>query len=165
MAAHKLNHRLLGNLRFKVKLIALISSDFRVIGMKFRSQFEYRSYECLFQALHYYAHLGEVIAVLLSVCMSWILAFGDCFTDSSLILVFVCKKCTILADFQSVDGSARWQASFNFNHTPQLVLYLVLVIADLRHSCCSACPVLQWRKYYVCCQKTTQILLPPKTDQ
>jgi len=23
-----------------------------------------------------------------------------------------------LADFQGVDGSARWQTSFNFNHTP-----------------------------------------------
>jgi len=26
--------------------------------------------------------------------------------------------CTNLANFQSVDGSARWLTSFNFNHTP-----------------------------------------------
>jgi len=45
------------------------------------------------------------------------------------------------------------------------VLYPVLVIADPRRSCCSACPVLQRRKNLVCRQKATQIVLPPETDQ
>jgi len=45
------------------------------------------------------------------------------------------------------------------------VIYLVLVIADPRHSCCSACPVFQRRKHFVCRQKATQIMLPPETDQ
>jgi len=45
------------------------------------------------------------------------------------------------------------------------VVYLVLVIADPRRSCCSACPMLQRRKHCVHCQKATQIVLPPETDQ
>jgi len=50
--------------------------------------------------------------------MCWILAVEDCFTDSSPILVFwFYKNCIILANFQSVDCSASWQTSFNFNHT------------------------------------------------
>ena len=44
------------------------------------------------------------------------------------------------------------------------VLYLVLVIADPRRSCCSACPVLQSKKHFVCRQKAAQIVLPPETD-
>jgi len=68
------------------------------------------------KALHYFMRLQEAIAILLSVYMHWILAFGDCFTDLALIMVFVYKK--NVPDFQSVDGSARWQTSFNFNHTP-----------------------------------------------
>jgi len=45
------------------------------------------------------------------------------------------------------------------------VLYLVLVIADPWHSCCSAYPVLQRRKHFVGRQKATQIVLPPETNQ
>jgi len=81
------------------------------------SQFEYRSHECLFEALYRFTRLQEGIVILLSIYMHWILTLGDCFTDLSLILVFFCKKCAILANFQSVDGSARWQTIFNFNYT------------------------------------------------
>jgi len=45
------------------------------------------------------------------------------------------------------------------------VLYLVLVITDPWRSCCSVCLVLQRRKHCVRCQKATQIVLPPETDQ
>ena len=58
--------------------------------------------------------LGE-IAVLLGV---YKLAVGDCLTDVSTILVFVRKNRVILAEFQHIDGSARWLTSFNYNHTP-----------------------------------------------
>ena len=62
--------------------------------------------------------LGE-IAVLLGIYKFCILAVGDCLTDVSTILVFVCKNRVILADlFQHIDGSARWLTSFNYNHTP-----------------------------------------------
>jgi len=44
------------------------------------------------------------------------------------------------------------------------VLYLVLVIADPRRSCCSACSVLQRKKHFVRRQKATQIVLPLETD-
>jgi len=44
------------------------------------------------------------------------------------------------------------------------VRYLVLVIADPRRNCCSACPVLQRKKYFVRRQKATQIKLPSETD-
>ena len=47
-----------------------------------------------------------------------ILAVGDCLTDVSTILVFVCKNRVSLAEFQHIDGSARWLTSFNYNHTP-----------------------------------------------
>ena len=60
--------------------------------------------------------LGE-IAVLLGVYKLRILAVGDCLTDVSTILVFVCKNRVILAEFQHIDGSARWLTSFNYNHT------------------------------------------------
>ena len=45
------------------------------------------------------------------------------------------------------------------------VLNLVLVIADPRRSCCSACPGLQRKKHFVCRQKAAQIVLPLETDQ
>ena len=61
--------------------------------------------------------LGE-IAILLGVYKLRILAVRDCLTDVSTILVFVCKNCVILAEFQHIDGSARWLTSFNYNHTP-----------------------------------------------
>ena len=61
--------------------------------------------------------LGE-IAVLLGVYKLRILTVGDCLTDVSTILVFVCKNHIILAEFQHIDGSARWLTSFNCNHTP-----------------------------------------------
>ena len=60
--------------------------------------------------------LGE-IAVLLGVYKLRILAVGDCLTDVSTILVFVHKHRVILAEFQHIDGSARWLTSFNYNHT------------------------------------------------
>ena len=58
------------------------------------------------------------IVVLLDVYKLPILAVGDCYTDLSTILVFVCKKRVVLAKFQYIDGSARWLTSFNYNHTP-----------------------------------------------
>ena len=96
--------------------------------------------------------LGE-IAVLLGVYKLRILAVGDCLTDVSTILVFVCKNRVILAEFHHIDGSTRWLTNFNYNHTPHAGTYLVLVIADPRRSCCSACPVLQSKKHFVCRQK------------
>ena len=60
--------------------------------------------------------LGEV-AVLLGVYKLRILVAGDRLTDVS-ILAFVCKNRVILAEFQHIDGSARWLTSFNYNHTP-----------------------------------------------
>ena len=62
--------------------------------------------------------LLDKIAVLSVVYKLCILAVGDCFTDVSTILVFVCKNRVILAEFQHIDGSARWLTSFNYNHTP-----------------------------------------------
>ena len=47
--------------------------------------------------------LGK-IAVLLGVYKLRILAVGDCLSDVSTILVFVCKNCVILAEFQHIDG-------------------------------------------------------------
>jgi len=118
-----------------------------------------------FQALHCFTPLQEGIAILLSVYMHWILTFGDCFTDSSLILVFVWVF--ILADYQSVDGSVTWQTSFNFNHTPHAGILPSTghCRVDPRRSCCSACPVLQRRIHFVGRQKATQIVLPPETNQ
>jgi len=45
------------------------------------------------------------------------------------------------------------------------VLYLVLVIANPRRSCCSACPVLQRKKHFVRCEKATLIGLSPEINQ
>ena len=61
--------------------------------------------------------MGE-IAVLLSAYKLPILAVGDCHTDLSTILVFVCKNCIVLAKFQHIDGSTRWLTSYNYNHAP-----------------------------------------------
>ena len=44
------------------------------------------------------------IAVLLGVYKLRILAVGDCLTDVSTILVFVCKNRVILAEFYHIDG-------------------------------------------------------------
>ena len=63
-------------------------------------------------------HLLGEITVLLGVYELRILAVGDCYTDVSTILVFVCKNCVVLVKFQHIDGSARWLTSFNYNHTP-----------------------------------------------
>jgi len=57
--------------------------------------FEFWWRECLFQALHCFTRLQETIAILLSVYMHWILTFGDCFTDSSLIQ---CRWLSQMAD-------------------------------------------------------------------
>ena len=47
--------------------------------------------------------LGEIV-VLLGVYKFRILAVGDCLTDVSTILVFVCKNLVVLAEFQYIDG-------------------------------------------------------------
>jgi len=80
--------------------------------------------------------------------MLWILTFGDCFTDSSLILVAICLQTIAMRHFGRF-SECRCMASqmadkFQFyNHTPHAgILYLVLIIADPRHSCSSACTVL-----------------------
>ena len=104
--------------------------------------------------------LGE-IAVFLSVYKLRILSVGDCLTDISTILVSVCKNRFILAEFQHIDGSARWLTSFNYDHTP----HAGTLPSTARRSCCSACPVLQSKKHFVCRQKAAQIVLPPETDQ
>ena len=39
-------------------------------------------------------------------------------SGTSTILVFVCKNHVALAEFQHIDGSARWPTSFNYNHIP-----------------------------------------------
>ena len=61
--------------------------------------------------------LGEK-AILLGAYKLCILAVGDYLTDVSTILAFVCKNRVVLAELQHIDGSARWLASFNYNHTP-----------------------------------------------
>ena len=81
-------------------------------------RFEFRSRECLFHALDCSIRLLGKIAVLLGVYKLRILAVGDCLTDVLTILVFVCKNRVNLAEFQHIDGSARWLTSFNYNHTP-----------------------------------------------
>jgi len=85
-------------------------------GCLFR--FECWSRECLFQALYCSVQLLDKITVLVGVYMLRILVIGDCFIDQSQILAFVCKNFAVLTEFQTVDGSARWQTNFNFNHTP-----------------------------------------------
>ena len=84
-------------------------------------RFEFRSLECLFHALDCSMRLLGEIAVLLGVYKLRILAVGDCLTDVSTILVFVCKNRVILAEFQHIYGSARWPTSFNYNHIPHAV--------------------------------------------
>ena len=37
-------------------------------------------------------------------------------SDPPMILVFVCKNRVVLAEFQHIDGSARWLTSLNYNH-------------------------------------------------
>ena len=81
-------------------------------------RFEFRSREFLFHALDCSMRLLDEIAVLLGVYKLRILAVGDCLTDVSTILVFVCKNRVVMAEFQHIDGSARWLTSFNYNHTP-----------------------------------------------
>ena len=63
-------------------------------------------------------HLLGEIAVLLGVYKLRILAVGDYLIDVSTILVFVCKNRVVFAEFQHIDGSARWLTSFNYNRTP-----------------------------------------------
>ena len=63
--------------------------------------------------------LGK-IAVLLGVYKRRILAVGDYLTDVSTILLFVRKNRVVFAEFQHIDGSARWLTSFNYNHTPHV---------------------------------------------
>ena len=63
-------------------------------------------------------HLLGEIAIFLGVYKLCIFAAGDCLTNVSTILVFVCKNHINLAEFQHIDGSARWLTSFNYNDTP-----------------------------------------------
>ena len=63
------------------------------------------SRECLFYALDYSMRLLGEIAVLLGVYKLRILAVGDCLTDVSTILVFVCKNRAIFAEFPA---AYRW---------------------------------------------------------
>ena len=68
-------------------------------------RFEFLSHECLFHALADCSmHLLGEIAVLLGVYKLRILAVGDCLTDVSTILVFVCKNRIVLVEFQHIDG-------------------------------------------------------------
>ena len=76
-----------------------------------------RSRECLFHQLDYSLRLLDMIAVYLGVYKLHDLAIGDCYSDSSPILVYFRKNRVILTEFQQVDGSARWLTSFNFSHT------------------------------------------------
>ena len=55
-------------------------------------RFEFRSRECLFHALDCFMRLLGEMAVLLGVYKLRILAVGDCLTNVSTILVFVCKN-------------------------------------------------------------------------
>ena len=75
-------------------------------------QFEFRSRESLFHALDCSVCLLGEIAVLLDVYKLRILSVGDCSTDLSTIVVFVCKNCVVLAEFQHI---RRWLTSFNKN--------------------------------------------------
>ena len=65
-------------------------------------------------ALCIYGRDCHIVRCLYKLC---ILSVGDCFTDLSINVAFVCKNCVTLAKFQHIDGSARWLTSFNFNHT------------------------------------------------
>ena len=105
-------------------------------------------------------HLLGEIAVLLGVYKLRILTVGDCLTDVSTILVFVCKNRIILAEFQHIDGSARWLTSFNYNYTPHAGTLPAdpRAVAALLFLCSRARNIL-------CCQKAAQIVLPPETDQ
>jgi len=88
MASHRLNHALLRKLRCKVYLIVLISSYFRVTGI------------ALF-TIWIYNTRGPISSIALLYGLTrrdsqtfnyWILDFGNSFTHSSPILVFVCKN-------------------------------------------------------------------------
>ena len=39
-------------------------------------------------------------------------------TVSLIYNLFCAKKCAVMAEFKTIDGSARWPKSFNFNQTP-----------------------------------------------
>ena len=81
--------------------------------------------------------LGE-IAVLLGVYKLHILAVGDCLTDVSTTLVFVCKNRVSMAEFQHIDGSARWLTSFNYNPKYIYALshaHLVYILSRDQESC------------------------------
>ena len=49
-------------------------------------------------------HLLGEIAIFLGIYKLRILAVGDCLTDVSTILVFVCKNRVVLTEFQHIDG-------------------------------------------------------------
>ena len=92
-------------------------SEMKAISWIF-PRFKFRSRECLFHALDCFMRLLGEMAVLLGVYKLRILVVEDCLTDVSTILVFVCKNRVVLAEFQHIDGSARWLTNFNYNHTP-----------------------------------------------
>ena len=62
-------------------------------------------------------HLLGKIVILLGLYKLCIFAIGDCFTDLSPILEFICKDHIVFAKFQHKDCLARWLTSFNYNHT------------------------------------------------
>ena len=92
-------------------------SEMKAISWVF-PRFESQSRECLFHALDFSLRLVGKIAILLGIYKLRILAVGDSYTDLSTILAFVCKNRVVLAEFQHIDGSARWLTSFNYNNTP-----------------------------------------------
>ena len=98
----------------------------------------------------------QLLTVLLGIHKCCILGIGDCFTDSVIHLVFVCKNHIVLAKFQYIDGSARWLTSSDFNHTQHAGS------TDPQRSCCSACPTLQRKKLFIYHQKAAQIVVSTK---
>ena len=78
-------------------------------------QFEFRSRECY--RLDCSMRLLGKKAVLLGIYKLRILAVGDYLTDLSTILVFACKICIFLTEFEHIDGSVRWLTSFDYIHT------------------------------------------------
>ena len=115
--------------------------------------------------------LGE-ITLLLGVYKRRILAVGDCLTDVPTILVFVCKNRVILAEFQHIDGSARWLTSFYYNHTPHAGTLPSTAWSLLTHDAVAALLVLCSRARNIlsvakklhrsCChQKLTNKIKPP----
>ena len=93
------------------------------------------SRECLFYELDCSLRLLDKVATLLGVYKLLNLAIGDCSSDSSSILIFVCKNYVILAESQHIDGSTRWLTSFNSNHI-FIYLFTILLYSVLHCTLC-----------------------------